>query len=297
MFDQASKLRKMFPDSGEEEKKGEDKNSRHRSRVVSIASGKGGVGKTNITVNLGLALQKLDKDVLILDADMGMANVDVVMGMTARYHLGHVLKDKCSIEDALLQGPSGITVLPGASGVDDFTDIDIDEVKKLLELSAAIEEEFDFIIMDIGAGAHRGVVNFIRAADEIMVVLTPEPTSVMDAYSLLKILSDYALSSRLNLVVNQVENRREGEDVTERMENAIRKYLEIDVDNSALIPYDSALRKSVKKQNPMMEIYPNSKAGKAFSQLAEIMAFGAEKEKSRGMKGFVYRMLGFFRGD
>ncbi|WP_234985522.1 MinD/ParA family protein [Halarsenatibacter silvermanii] len=287
----------MFPDSSEEDEKAEDRSSRHRSRVVSIASGKGGVGKTNITVNLGLALQKLDKDVLILDADMGMANVDVVLGMTARYHLGHVLEDKCSIEDALLQGPSGITVLPGASGVNDFIDIEIDEVKKLLELSAAIEDEFDFIIMDIGAGAHKGVVNFIRAADEIMVVLTPEPTAVMDAYSLLKILSDYALSSRLNLVVNQVENRREGEKVTERMENAIREYLEIDVDNSTLIPYDSALRKSVKKQNPMMEIYPNSKAGKAFSQLAEIMAFGAEKEKSRGMKGFVYRMLGFFRGN
>ncbi len=297
MFDQARKLRKMFPggkkdidQEGEMEGKVPD-----RSRVISVASGKGGVGKTNIVVNLALALQNLNRDVLILDADMGMANIDVVMGITPKYHLGHVLENKCNLEDALVSGPSGLDVLPGASGVDDFTGINFGEVKRLLELSSAIEASYDFIMLDIGAGVHQGVVNFIRAADEILVVLTPEPTAVMDAYSLIKILAGYDVSSQLNLIVNQVESRSEGEDVSGRMKNAINDYLEINVEKTALIPYDDVLRKSVREQEPLMQLYPNSKAGRAFSQIAEMMADGAVKENSRGMKGFVYRMLGFFK--
>ena len=301
MFDQASKLRKMFPGSKEGKDSEDDKHEPppevERSRIISVASGKGGVGKTNITVNIGLALQDMGKDVLILDADMGMANVDVILGLTARYHLGHILKGKCQLEDALITGPKGLTVLPGASGIDEFTDIDIGEVKKLLDLSTAIESSYDFILIDIGAGIHSGVVNFIRAADEIMVVLTPEPTAVMDAYSLLKVLSDYSVASRLDLIVNQVESKGEGEDVTGRMENAIDEYLDMNVDTSAVVPYDDVLRKAVKKQKPLMELYPSSKAGRAFKRIAELLVSGKVEDTSRGMKGFVYRMLGFFRNN
>ncbi len=300
MADQASKLREIFAKndkgSGEDPDEAGEK-AYDRSRIISVASGKGGVGKTNLVVNIGLALQKSGKEVLILDADMGMANVDVLLGLTSRYHLGHVLKQKCELEDALINGPEGITVLPGASGIDQFIDINMAQIENLLELSASIEKNYDFILMDIGAGAHKGVVNFIRAADEIMIILTPEPTAVMDAYSLLKILSNYEVSSRLNLIINQVESKKEAKGVTERMGSAIEEYLDMELDVSSYVPHDSFLPKAVRKQKPVMELYPNSRSGKAFSRIARNLLDEASQDSSRGMKGFVYRMLGFFKED
>ncbi len=300
VVDQASKLREMFTgdkENEEENTEAEAQKSPDRSRIISVASGKGGVGKTNIVVNIGLALQQAGKDVLILDADMGMANVDVLIGMTSQYNLGHVLKNKCELEDALMEGPEGLTVLPGASGVDQFTNIDMSQVERLLKLSASIEKNYDFILMDIGAGAHQGVVNFIRAADEIMITLTPEPTAVMDAYSLLKILSNYEVASSLNLVINQVESETEAENVSKRMKNAIEEYLDMELDTTSYVPYDSVLPKSVRQQKPVMKLYPNSRSGKAFSRIADKLLQEASEESSRGMKGFVYRMLGFFKKD
>lgn len=289
-------MRKMFTGDDKKSEK-EEANLPERSRIISVASGKGGVGKTNLAVNTGLALQKTGKEVLILDADMGMANVDVLMGITSQYHLGHVLKQKCDLEDALIDGPGGITVLPGASGIDQFIDINMAQVENLLELSASLEKKYDFILLDIGAGAHKGVVNFIRAADEIMIILTPEPTAVMDAYSLLKILSNYDVSSRLNLVINQVESQKEAESVSSRMKSAIEEYLDMKLDTSSYVPYDSVLPKAVRKQEPVMKLYPNSRSGKAFSRIADNLLDEASQDSSRGMKGFVYRMLGFFRED
>lgn len=290
MHDQASRLRKMF--DNEKDKKAT--NNKSASRVIAVASGKGGVGKTNISVNLGVALQKMDKKVLLLDADMGMANVDVLIGVTPRYNIGHVLENKCDIEDALIAGPENLTVLPGSSGIDDFIDMNLYKIKQLLKLSSHLEKNYDIIIIDIGAGAHKGVVNFIRAADEVIVVLTPEPTAIMDAYSLIKILSKNKVKPKLNLIVNQVDNDKEGDEVSKRISNVIKDYLDLEISITSYIPYDNNLRDAVKKQKPIVNLYPRSNAGKAFTKTAGKL-IDKEVDNNGGMQSFVNKVLGFFK--
>lgn len=288
MYDQASRLRKMF-NNEDNENISEDKLT---SRVIAVASGKGGVGKTNISINLGVALQNLGKNVLLLDADMGMANVDVLVGMTPSYNLSHVLDEKCEIEDALLKEPSGLEILPGSSGIDDFIDMSLHRIKQLLKLSSHLEAKYDIIIIDIGAGAHEGVLNFIRAADEVIVVLTPEPTAVMDAYSLIKILSKNEVRPKLNLIVNQVDNNKEGSEVAGRISKVIKDYLKIDIAITSFIPYDQVLREAVKKQKPLVSLYPNSSSGTAF-RVAAGKLIDEDVREAKGMKGFMYKVLGF----
>ncbi len=292
MHDQASRLRKMF-DSGKTEP--ENKSNNTSSRVIAVASGKGGVGKTNVSVNLGVSLQKMEKEVLLLDADMGMANVDVLIGITPRYNLGHVLEDKCDIEDALITGPEGLTVLPGSSGVDEFINMNIYKIKQLLKLASHLEENYDIIIIDVGAGASQGVVNFIKAADEVIVVLTPEPTAIMDAYSLIKILSKNKVRPKLNLIVNQVDNDREGDEVSKRISSVIKDYLNLEISITSYIPYDSTLREAVKKQKPIVNLYPRSSAGRAFTKSASQL-IDRDIGNNAGMQGFVNKVLGFFKG-
>ncbi|MBF8435704.1 MinD/ParA family protein [Halanaerobiaceae bacterium Z-7014] len=291
MHDQASRLRKMF-DS--EKTKTEKENYNSASRVIAVASGKGGVGKTNVSVNLGVSLQKMDKEVLLLDADMGMANVDVLIGVTPRYNLGHVLEDKCDIEDALITGPEGLTILPGSSGIDEFINMNIYKIKQLLKLASHLEENYDIIIIDVGAGAHQGVVNFIKAADEVIVVLTPEPTAIMDAYSLIKILSKNEVRPKLNLIVNQVDNDREGDEVSKRISSVIKDYLDLEISITSYIPYDNTLREAVKKQKPIVNLYPRSRAGKAFTKSAGQL-IDRDVGNNAGMQGFVNKVLGFFK--
>ncbi len=268
--------------------------ARKQTRVIAVASGKGGVGKTSVAVNLGLALQQRGKEVLILDADMGMANVDVILGLSARYHLVHVLAEECQLEDALLTGPEGISVLPGSSGIDSFIDLEMKAVKKLISLSGELENKFDIILLDIGAGVHSTIVNFIRASDEVIVVLTPEPTAIMDAYSLIKILSSHEISCQVNLLVNQIESEREGKEVASRIKEAIENYLNLDIKMVSHIPYDIVVKKAVRKQNPLLTMYPEAKSSRAFKKTAATI-LDEEPEGSRGMKGFVYRLLGFFK--
>lgn len=291
MHDQASRLRKMFDSEKTEPEK---ENYSSASRVIAVASGKGGVGKTNVSVNLGVALQKMDKKVLLLDADMGMANVDVLIGVTPRYNLSHVLENKCEIEDALISGPENLTILPGSSGIDDFINMNMYKIKQLLKLSSHLEENYDIIIIDIGAGAHKSVVNFIKASDEVIVVLTPEPTAIMDAYSLIKILSKNKIKPKLNLIVNQVDNDKEGDEVSKRIGNVIKDYLNLDISITSYIPYDNSLREAVKKQKPIVDLYPRSRAGKAFTKTAGQL-IDKDIGNNAGMQSFVNKVLGFFK--
>lgn len=288
MNDQATSLRKKV----EAKVKGNNKNK--RTRIIAIASGKGGVGKTNITVNLGLALQELGKRVLLLDADLGMANIDILLGMTPKYNLSHVMKGKCRFEEALLEGPDGIHILPGTSGVEDLINISSLEVARLMGASSKIEENYDIVLIDIGAGVHSSVVNFIMACDEVIVVLTPEPTAIMDAYSLIKILSNHKYEKNINLLINQVNSRQEGNSVASRMQRVIKEYLSIDINILGDIPYDANVRQAIKEQGAFINLYPKSKAGKALKEIAGGMVEKSEEIESRGTKGFIYRVIGIF---
>ncbi len=284
MNDQATKLRKKVQQKAS------------NTRIVAVASGKGGVGKSNITVNLGLTLQGMGKRVLLLDADLGMANLDILLGLTPRYNLSHVLNGKCKFEDALLHGPDGIDILPGTSG-EDLINISSTEVKRLIEASSHMESNYDIIIIDIGAGIHYSVTNFIMACDEAMIVLTPEPTAIMDAYSLVKFLANQKYKNKVGLIINQTSSPKEGNDVANRMQKVITEYLKLDIDIMGYIPYDEDVRQSVKEQTPFIIAYPKSKAVGALKDVAAKMLDRVQSSESRGMKGFMYRIVGIFNRD
>ena len=305
MNDQASTLRKMVQkqndckDSNKKEQanKGKERAKAAKTRIITVASGKGGVGKTNVAVNLGVALQLTGEDVLLLDADLGMANIDILLGLTSTFTLKHVMKGNCSINDALLQGPGEIDILPGVSGGDELIDMSREEVKRLLQISSHLEDNYDIIIIDIGAGAHRGGLNFTLSADEALIVLTPEPTSIMDAYSLIKILSTHDFNGDLGLIVNQVSSQNEGNEVADRMSRVIREYLAMEVKMTGFIPYDKKVIRSVKKQRSILDLYPDSKAGTAFRDTADILLDREQEVASTGMNSFFSKIIGMFRSD
>lgn len=265
-----------------------------RTRIIAIGSGKGGVGKTNITVNLGLALQKLGKRVLVMDVDLGMANVDILLGLTPSYNLNHILKGKCNFEEALLEGPEGLHILPGTSGMEDLVNISSREVSRLLEASSRMEENYDLILLDIGAGLHRSIINFLLASDEVLIVLTPEPTAIMDAYSLIKILSSRNYEKEVGIIINQVSSREEAKKIGRRMDRVINQYLDLELDLEVSVPFDSHVQKCVRRQSPVIVDYPDSEAGVAIHDLACELIDRKKEKKSRGMKGFMYRVLGMF---
>ncbi|MFW5962077.1 MAG: MinD/ParA family protein [bacterium] len=291
--DQASKLREIVASKGTNNEILERKEKKN-ARIIAIASGKGGVGKSNVSVNLALTMQKKGMKTLIIDADMGMANIDVLLGMTPQYNLSHVLRGQHRFEEVVLEGPHGMHFLPGTSGASNLTDISGTAIQRLLDASDFIEDNYDVVLIDVGAGGHRGTINFIKAADEAIIVLTPEPTAIMDAYSMIKILDDSEYGSSINLLINQVGSNREGESVSSRMEKVIKQYLGFEINTIGYIPYDRKVSKSVKEQKPITSLYPNSKASYAIEEITNSLLNRKNTKPSKGMKSFVNRMVGIF---
>lgn len=284
MFDQAAGLRKRV-------------NGVRKSRVIAIASGKGGVGKTNVAVNLGMALQRKNKKVLLVDADLGTANIDVLLGLTPKYHLGHLLNGEKELTEIIIDGPEGLDILPGTSGIEEFLDISRRQVERLRLLSFQLEYSYDIILVDISAGVHSSNINFISICDEVIVVLVPEPTAIMDAYSLVKILHNHQYDGKINLLINQLNSRQEGKGILERMSKVIREYLGIEAEIVGYIPFDNNLRQAVKKQKALLELYPGSRAGQAFDEVAEMLINSrtVNKVEKDNEEGFIGRLLNLFK--
>src|SRR6056297_3224585 len=269
MNNQAAKLKdymenkdiKNFDDIGKDDKS-------KQSRIIAVASGKGGVGKSTLTVNLALALRDLKKDVFLIDSDIGMANIDVLLGLNSKYDLNHVLEGICTLKQAVETGPYGLNVLSGISGLDDVLNVSNDNIKHLLTGVSEIEKEYDVILLDTGAGASQSVINFTTAADEILLVLTPEPTSIMDSYSLIKLLSSSNYQGKLHLVVNRVNSNQEADKIIDRFINTARKYLNLDIDLLGIIPDETIIQESIKKQQPVFKLYPESEVNDYCLQLA-----------------------------
>ncbi len=261
-------------------------------RVIAITSGKGGVGKTNLSVNIGIALAERGQRVALLDADMGLANVDILLGMYPKYNLSHVLSGDKTLDEIMLDGPAGLKVIPGASGIQKMAELSMIEQAAIVRAFSEIDQDLDVLIVDTAAGISASVVNFARACQEIIVVVCDEPTSLTDAYAFIKLLNrDYGLS-HFHVITNMVQSFQQGQALFQKLTKVTNHYLEVTLLFEGAIPYDEYLRKSVQKQSPVVIAFPGCKASVAMRAIAEKIDNWPMKTQAGGyIEFFIEKML------
>ncbi|MBV9120269.1 MAG: MinD/ParA family protein [Chloroflexi bacterium] len=267
MKDQAEQLRNLANVTWAEKTRAAASSTRS-TRIIAISSGKGGVGKTNVVANVALAMARQGRQVLILDADLGLANIDVVMGVTPRFNLQHVISGQKSIRDVVVPTDFGVQVISGGSGLADLANLSDSQRDTLIGSLVELESMADVLLVDTGAGIGANVLQFILAAQELIIVTTPEPTAITDAYSLIKVVSRLSSDVVLKLLVNQVRTLQEAEEIANNITSVARRFLHLEVGTLGHLPYDSSLIKAVRKQTPVLTAYPNSPSAYAFYGLA-----------------------------
>jgi flagellar biosynthesis protein FlhG len=266
------------------------------ARVITITSGKGGVGKSNFTINLGLALRKLGFGVTILDADLGLANIDVIIGLIPKYSLAHVVRREKTIEEVMVEGPQGIKIISGGSGLRELVNLTEEQLNHLIENLKMIGKDTDFILVDTGAGISNAVLSFVNATDEVILVTTPEPTAITDAYAMIKNIVAEDKTKRIRLLINRVENNQEGLDIYNKLNTAAQRFLNISVEQLGYLYDDIAVSKSVKAQRPFILNYPNSLVSQGVDSIASriINEQTCEVFEVSGFKKFISK---FFYGQ
>ncbi len=261
-------------------------------KVISVASGKGGVGKTNVVANLGLAFTQLGKEVLILDADLGLANIDVLLGLTSRFTIEHLLNRERRFSEILIKGPGGMSIIPASSGVLELVDLSQSQKLFLLTEFDQYADRVDVLLIDTGAGISSNVLYFNMAAQESIIIVTPEPTSITDAYALIKILSARHLKKNFMILINQVSGAQEAKEVFEKINRVVDRFLgSLSLDYLGFIPYDESILKAVKYQKAVLEIYPRSPSSKSFKELAKSICEKPIRDKGNGNVQFFWKKL------
>ncbi|RTE86776.1 MULTISPECIES: MinD/ParA family protein [Gammaproteobacteria] len=242
---------------------------RNQVKVIAVTGGKGGVGKTNVSLNMAVAMAGQGKRVLVLDADLGLANVDVVLGLRVEKNLSHVLAGECELDDILVKGPGGIQIVPATSGTRSMVELSPQEHAGLIRAFSTMRTEFDVLIVDTAAGISNMVLSFARAAQDVVVVVCDEPTSITDAYALIKVLSREHGVFKFKVVANMVRTMREGQVLYSKLTKVTDRFLDVALELAAIVPYDENLRKAVRKQQLLVESFPRSPASLAFKALAQ----------------------------
>lgn len=285
MADQAETLRELMRTKNGEEGK-------TKTRVIAVASGKGGVGKTNISTNMAIAYANLGKRVVLMDADLGLANVNVVLGIIPKYNLYHLIRRQKTMNEIIMDTNYGIRIVAGASGFSKIANLNEDErqgfVEELSELSNA-----DVVIIDTGAGVSNNVLSFVASADEAIIVTTPEPTAITDAYGIIKIIATEIdnLSLNLKLIVNRVSSVTEGKKVAERVCNIAGQFLNLKVDYLGYVYDDPEVHQSVLRQKPFIVANPKSKASICLQHIVGRLE-KVEFKEGGGVGQFLKRLLG-----
>lgn len=268
------------------------------ARVITVTSGKGGVGKTNITINLAIALSEQGYRVVIMDADFGLANIDVLLGIIPRFTLVDVIKNRKSVQEILSEGPKNIRFISGGSGVEELIKLDRTQVSKFVENMALLDRLADIIIVDTGAGLSENVMSFIMAADEVLLVTTPEPTSITDAYALIKTVSNRDRAKKIRVIVNRAEDNNEANDILNKLMIVSEKFLGIALEPSGHILNDEAVIKAVKQQQPFLLSFPKSQAARSIKEISARLAESGKAgalPQNAGIRGFLNRLVGFMR--
>jgi flagellar biosynthesis protein FlhG len=278
MTDQASGLRKM--------------QTQKSIKVIAITGGKGGVGKTNVSLNTAISLAHQGNRVLVLDADLGLANVDVMLGLRVKRNLSHVLSGECELDDIIIEGPAGINVIPATSGTQSMVDLSPAEHAGLIRAFSDIQTQFDILIVDTAAGISDMVLSFNRAAQDVLLVVVDEPTSITDCYALMKLLSREHDVFKFKVIANMVRSPKEGQQLFEKLTKVTDRFLDVSLDLAAVIPFDENIRKSVRKQKAIVEAFPQSPAALAFTNLAKkITQWPIPHQASGHLEFFIEKLL------
>jgi flagellar biosynthesis protein FlhG len=261
------------------------------ARVISVTSGKGGVGKTTTVVNLALCLARSGKNVLILDADVGLANVDVMLGLSPKYTLHDLFEGRKTLAEIMLTGPEGVGIIPAASGVEEICNLDTTRRLVLMQAIEEIADQFDYLLIDTPAGIGPDVLYFNSASSEIVVVVNEEPTSLTDAYALIKVLSQNYDEKSFSVLVNEARDGRAAETTFNRLNRAIERFLHVELRNLGFIPSDTSAVDAVRSQKAVVELYPSSPAALGFAALARKLEAEFYDLRVKGGMQFFFRQL------
>ncbi len=264
----------------------------HPIQVIAVTGGKGGVGKSNVSVNLSLALAQLQQRVMLLDADLGLANIDVLLGIRANKTLADVLSGECDLRDILVNGPGGIKIVPAASGVQRMAALTPQQHGALIQAFSTLGDQLDVLVIDTAAGISDTVVSFVSAAQEILMVVCDEPSSITDAYALIKLLNKEYNIHRVRVIANMVNNTKEGQLLFNKLSQVCERFLDISMQYVGAIPADENVRKAVQRQKPVLEYAPRCKAAQAYKQIASKVHQWPVTSSPRGhLEFFVERLL------
>ncbi|MGE4282169.1 MAG: MinD/ParA family protein [Clostridia bacterium] len=296
MSDQAEKLREIInslrnrppiplPSAQMQQKR--------KCRVLTVTSGKGGVGKTNISVNLALNLSQMGYRVVILDADFGLANIDIVFGVSPNYTLLDVINDSKTIFDIICEGPMNVKFISGGSGLEEMVHLEKWQLEALIEKIGSLDKIADIIIIDTGAGISDNVISFTLASDEVILITTPEPTAIMDAYALIKTISNKDNEKEIQLIVNRAENEKEALSTMQKLSFASETFLGIKIQLLGYILYDTTVVKAIKQQEPFAISYPKSNVSRQLHEIAckIVQADDGKMKNYTGIRGFFRRLV------
>ncbi|KTD32401.1 flagellar biosynthesis MinD [Legionella moravica] len=259
--------------------------------VIAVSAGKGGVGKSNVSVNLAVALAQMNKNVMLFDADLGLANVDIMLGLHTKFNLSHVIQGICHLSDIILQGPNGISVIPSASGTEFMTQLTYAEHAGIIDSFNELTDDLDYMIIDTAAGISDTVLSFTRSSQELIVVVCDEPTSLTDAYALIKVMSKRYEWTHFHILANMVRNMKDGRELFNKLFRVSEQFLDVHLDYLGAIPFDEHIHKAVKMQKPVLTAYPDSEASEALRELADTISNWPAKPALGGNTSFFLERL------
>lgn len=288
-MDQAERLRNIIK---------QQNRKKHLSRVITVTSGKGGVGKSNVSVNLAIQLSRLGKKVVILDADFGLANIEVMLGLRPKYNISDMMFRGKNVKEILTPGPENIGFISGGSGLQEMANLDKDQIQSLVMAMYELDRVADVVIIDTGAGISDAVIDLVMCSPEVLLITTPEPTSITDAYAMLKTIRRQDTFDpkrmKIRMIGNCVQSYEEGKELFYKLSMVSGKFLQIDMEYLGAIPEDAKLQSAVRKQQPVSIAAPNAPAARAMMELAVMLDNGISEEQTghfKGVSGLLARMF------